>query len=225
MQEIKSASAQDIEAVIELPGHRKKFEIAVKEARGEVCNWISLSHEHGVYYIGLTRYVQISSNAPKQNAGFDRLIFSRPPPSKLRAGQTAPMFQVQANPGADQEVEVVVHGGAHVSGTTRRRLLPNGTNPSIAFFDDIVVVPRTLSATSIRVPSCLFFVFDLNRAATCSPLCCFHRRLSPTQQLVNIGLRCAPSKIPMASTSKRHSQPQSVRYQWRDFSQTEIARC
>jgi hypothetical protein len=53
------------------------------------------------------------------------------------------MFQVQANPGADQEVEVVVHGGAHVSGTTRRRLLPNGTNPSIAFFDDIVVVPRT----------------------------------------------------------------------------------
>lgn len=54
MQEIKSASAQDIEAVIELPGHRKKFEIAVKEARGEVCITGSLSVMNtAVYYIGL----------------------------------------------------------------------------------------------------------------------------------------------------------------------------
>lgn len=55
-----------------------------------------------------------------------------------------PMFQVQANAGADREVELMVHGGAHVSGTTRRRLIPNGNHPSIAFFDDIVIVPRSL---------------------------------------------------------------------------------
>jgi hypothetical protein len=52
MQEIKSASAQDVEAVIELPGHRKKFEIAVKEARGEVYPNGSLIMAMTVYDIG-----------------------------------------------------------------------------------------------------------------------------------------------------------------------------
>ena len=160
MQEIKNASSKDVEEIIELPGHRKKFDLAVKEARGEV----RASESHSCLFPKPLRFhlAPPRPTAPHlgprlpfphfhypptpflhaQNAGFDRLIFSRPPPSKLRAGQTAPMFQVQANPGADQEVELVVHGGAHVSGTIRRRLLPNGTNPSIAFFDDIVVVPR-----------------------------------------------------------------------------------
>ena len=36
-----------------------------------------------------------------------------------------------------------MHGNGQVSGSTRKRLLPNGTYPSLAFFDDIVITPGT----------------------------------------------------------------------------------
>eukprot|EP00055_Hartaetosiga_balthica_P009599 m.38586 g.38586 ORF g.38586 m.38586 type:complete len:676 (-) comp6810_c0_seq2:15-2042(-) len=72
---------------------------------------------------------------------FDRLVFTRPPPMHINAGDVLPLFEVQANPGADCEVEFVVHGNVHVTGTTRTHLLPNGSNPSVAFFDDIVLAP------------------------------------------------------------------------------------
>eukprot|EP00043_Microstomoeca_roanoka_P012083 m.116017 g.116017 ORF g.116017 m.116017 type:complete len:682 (+) comp15385_c0_seq3:196-2241(+) len=109
-KEIEQADPARYAKIITLPGHLKKFELAVKALKGE---------KHG----------------------FDRLVFSRLPPRTVKAGQTCPMFEVQANPGADREVELVVHGNAHVTGTLRTRLLPNGPNPSIAFFDDIILAP------------------------------------------------------------------------------------
>ncbi|EGD81155.1 hypothetical protein PTSG_11195 [Salpingoeca rosetta] len=110
LKELTMADRDKYAKIIQLPGHLKKFELAVLDLKGE-------------------------------KRGFDRLVFSRPPPATAVAGQALPMFEVQANAGADQEVELVVHGNAHVTGTMRARLLPNGSHPSIAFFDDIVLAP------------------------------------------------------------------------------------
>jgi hypothetical protein len=48
-------------------------------------------------------------------------------------------------------VELVVHGNGQVSGTIRKRLLPNGSYPALAFFDDIVITPGTRQCTSLSI--------------------------------------------------------------------------
>lgn len=37
IQEILRVSPAEIQAIISLPGHQKKFELAIKEMKGEVC--------------------------------------------------------------------------------------------------------------------------------------------------------------------------------------------
>eukprot|EP00056_Hartaetosiga_gracilis_P012517 m.199532 g.199532 ORF g.199532 m.199532 type:complete len:673 (+) comp13698_c0_seq1:75-2093(+) len=82
--------------------------------------------------------------------GFDRLVFTRPPPRCVFAGDVLPLFEVQSNPGANNEVELVVHGNVYVRGTTRTQLLPNGSNPSVAFFDDIILAPPGRFKVEVR---------------------------------------------------------------------------
>ena len=45
-----------------------------------------------------------------EQSHFDRIVFSRPPPRQVVVGQKLAMFEVQAEPGVEQEVEVVLLG-------------------------------------------------------------------------------------------------------------------
>eukprot|EP00049_Salpingoeca_infusionum_P007907 m.127851 g.127851 ORF g.127851 m.127851 type:complete len:174 (-) comp13856_c0_seq9:2410-2931(-) len=85
-----------------------------------------------------------------QKDKFDKLVFTQLPPRKTQAGQILPLIQIQANPEADQLVELVVHGRAHVTGTTQKRLIVNKGHPSIAYFDDIRISPAGHYVIEIR---------------------------------------------------------------------------
>eukprot|EP00053_Salpingoeca_punica_P017500 m.168721 g.168721 ORF g.168721 m.168721 type:complete len:676 (-) comp17223_c0_seq1:386-2413(-) len=109
VKELSFVSKADLERLIDLPGQRKKIEMAIKEVRGE-------------------------------HTQFDRLVFSVPLPKQTRNGSLLPPFEVQANPGVDQEIQLVAKG-ATFFGTTRKRLVPQGANPSKVVFDDICISP------------------------------------------------------------------------------------
>eukprot|EP00051_Salpingoeca_urceolata_P002668 m.51964 g.51964 ORF g.51964 m.51964 type:complete len:663 (+) comp12259_c0_seq1:485-2473(+) len=100
----------DIAAVVQLPGHQKKIEFAIKKLKGE-------------------------------SKLFDRLVLSQPAARKCHCDQVLPPIHVQANPGVSEEVQLVVHGGATVCGSTVKRLEVDGPNPSLACFDDIALSP------------------------------------------------------------------------------------
>eukprot|EP00048_Salpingoeca_helianthica_P008098 m.118431 g.118431 ORF g.118431 m.118431 type:complete len:677 (+) comp14512_c0_seq2:95-2125(+) len=81
---------------------------------------------------------------------FDRLVFSVPPPPSCSITRALPLFEVQANPGVDQEVELVAVGGATIRGHAVRRLTPNGPLPSSAIFDDIMISPPGTYVLEVR---------------------------------------------------------------------------
>eukprot|EP00050_Salpingoeca_kvevrii_P018896 m.79799 g.79799 ORF g.79799 m.79799 type:complete len:151 (+) comp8193_c0_seq2:1791-2243(+) len=82
-------------------------------------------------------FVSLLLGIDLQNLTLDRLVFSILPPKTCLVGTRLPMFEVQGTPRLDQEVELFVTNGS-ISGTTVKRLVPNGTNPSYVRFDDIV---------------------------------------------------------------------------------------
>ena len=55
--------------------------------------------------------------------------------------EVIPAFEVHATTGMDEEVELVVLGGAVMKGTTKKALSPEKGAPSVAVFDDIQLSP------------------------------------------------------------------------------------
>lgn len=99
---------------------------------------------------------------------FDRIVFSRPPPRSVTVGQKLAMFEVQAEPGIEQEVEVVLLGGGsgQLGGTTVKNFISNEPHPSLCFFDDITITPRKERAACLPFGLMPPFFFCACRSVT-----------------------------------------------------------
>lgn len=70
-----------------------------------------------------------------------KLKFSIPPTHHSYDLAKLPAFEVHGDPGSEEPIAVFAHGGALIGGTAIKRLVPNGTGPSTAVFDDITLSP------------------------------------------------------------------------------------
>jgi hypothetical protein len=91
---------------------------------------------------GHRKKVQLAINKLKGSGRrLERLLFRGSPPDFAPVNQPIAAFEIHATTGMDDEVELVVLGGAEMVGTTKKRLQPTVGAPSVAIFDDIQLSP------------------------------------------------------------------------------------
>lgn len=111
LKALPEATDDQLASLVTLAGHRKKIELAIDELRD-------------------------TKRKTKM-----RLVFAQQPAEVVTLGDPIPPFEIQAVPGVEKEVELIVLGDVQVMGSTKRTLKPNSSGLSSAVFDDILLSP------------------------------------------------------------------------------------
>ncbi|KJE92964.1 hypothetical protein CAOG_03834 [Capsaspora owczarzaki ATCC 30864] len=93
-----------------------------------------------------------------QVCALTKLKFTKMPCNHTFDMAVLPPFEVTGDPGSEEQIGIVAHGGAIVGGTSLKRLVPDGLNPSKVVFDDITLSPAgtyLLEAQALGNPAVL----------------------------------------------------------------------